>query len=198
MLRHILEHRWVCWVQGGMTFLLGIALLTFGHLMSDVLISTFIVATVLLCSGFVLLAASLMDLAVAVDVTAHQHSLRPALIWWIPGGIGLLVSLILLLAPHLTVSLLAVMAAVHSISIAGLDLLIVHSLRRHAFLYHLSMFSSIGFAAFAALLLIGSLGSDVLATNALGFYAIYFGARFLYLGWESSILRPLDLTAGSR
>lgn len=181
-----------------MTLLLGIALLTFGHLMSDSLMSTFLVATALLCSGFVLLAASLMDLAVAVDVTAHQHSLRPALVWWIPGGIGLLVSTTLLLTPHLTVSLLVVMAAIHAILIAGMDLLIVPALRGHSFLHHLSMVSSFGFALFAALLLVGSLGSEILATKALGFYAMYFGARFLCLGWESSILRPLDLTAGSR
>lgn len=180
-----------------MTLLLGIALLTLGHLMSDVLTTTFLVATVMLSSGFVLLSASLIDLAVAVDVTAHRHSLRPALVWWIPGGIGLVVGGILLMTPHLTVSLLAIMAAVHAILVAGMDLLMIHSLRKHTFLYHLSMISSLGFAALAALLLVGSLGSEVLATKAVGFYALYFGARFLCLGWESSILRPLPV-AGTR
>jgi uncharacterized membrane protein HdeD (DUF308 family) len=194
MLTQYIEHRWICWVQGGLAFSLGVALLGFGHLMSDFLTNTFAVALALLCSGFVLLAVGLMDLAVAMDVTARRHSMRSALVWWIPGCIGIIGGAGLLMTPRMTMGLLAIMAAVHAILIACMDLTMLQTMHSHRFLYYFLMISGIGFAVFGALLLVGSLSSEAMAARVVGSYAIAFGARFLYLGWEFSSLRPLDLT----
>jgi uncharacterized membrane protein HdeD (DUF308 family) len=162
--------------------------------MSDVFTNTFAVALALLCSGFVLLAVGLMDLAVAVDVAAHRHSMRSALVWWIPGCIGIVGGAGLLLAPRMTMGLLAIMAAVHAFLIAGMDLTMLRTTHSHRFPYYFLMVSGIGFAVFGVLLLVGSLSSEAMAARVVGLYAICFGARFLYLGWEFSSLRPLDLT----
>lgn len=193
MLKDLLAHRWVCWVQGGMTLLLGMVLLAAGHLMTDSLSSAFAIAAVLLSSGLVLFASGIMDLAVAVDVSVRRHAVRPALNWLIPGGIGICGGAVLVLTPHLTVSLLAVMAAIHAILVAGMDLSTIGLFRRHSFQFHVSLVSSLGFAIFAALLVVGALGTEGMATKSVGLYAVYFGSRFLCLGWESSRLRPLVL-----
>jgi len=42
-------------------------------------------------------AAGLLDLVIAVEVTTHHHRLRSALLWWIPGILGLAIGLVILL-----------------------------------------------------------------------------------------------------
>jgi hypothetical protein len=71
MLSELARHRWVCFVQGGLTLALGLWLLYIRDLVASDLTSTVACALVLLATGFVLVAAGLLDLAVALQITAH-------------------------------------------------------------------------------------------------------------------------------
>jgi hypothetical protein len=71
MLNQLARHRWVCFVQGGLAFTLGLWLLYVRDLVASDMTGTLAFALVLLATGFVLVAAGLLDMAVALDMTFH-------------------------------------------------------------------------------------------------------------------------------
>jgi uncharacterized membrane protein HdeD (DUF308 family) len=184
MLKQLIQHRWICFVQGGLTLLLGLGLVVLRPLMEDRLLGTFIAVVVLLSTGFVLVAAGLLDLVIAVDVTAHQHRIRTALMWWLPGVIGLGLGLAILLAPHVTMCLLAVVAAGHALLVTAFDLAMLPRLNRHPTQRNMVLVSSLLFVVFGVLLVVGALGTEAMATQAVGLYALYFGLRLMLLGGQ--------------
>ncbi len=195
MLKQLIQHRWICFVQGGLTLLLGIGVLSLRPLMEDRLMGTFVTAVVLLSTGFVLVTAGLLDLAIAVDVTAQQRKIRTAMVWWLAGVIGLGIGLIALLAPTITMRLLAVVAAAHALLVATFNLAMLPSIDRHPLQRNLLSVSSLICVIFAVLLVVGALGTAAMATRAVGFYALYFGLRLMFMGGQLATGRHLTVAA---
>lgn len=190
MLKQLIQHRWICFVQGGLTLLLGIGLVGLRPLMQDRLMGTLVTVVVLLSTGFVLVAAGLLDLVIAVEVTAQQRKIRMAMVWWLPGMIGLVTGLTVLLAPDITMRLLAVAAAAHALLVMAFDLAMLPSFSRHPLQRNLLMVSSLGCVIFGVLLIAGALGTGSMATNALGIYALYFGLRLTFMGGQLAVGHP--------
>ena len=71
MLKQLAKHRWICFVQGGLTLLFGVCLLYLRSLMLGQFASTLISVLALLAGGCLLIAAGMLDLAVAVGITAR-------------------------------------------------------------------------------------------------------------------------------
>lgn len=184
MLMQLLQHRWICFVQGGLTLLLGLGLVSLRPLMEDRLMGTFIAVVVLLSTGFVLVVAGFLDLVIAVEVTAQQRRLRAALVWWLPGVIGLGMGLTVLMAPHVTMCLLAVVATGHALLVTAFDLAMLPSLDRHPLQRNLLFVSSLLLVFFGVMMIVGALGTEAMATQAVGLYAVYFGLRLMLLGGQ--------------
>ncbi|HVJ09099.1 MAG TPA: hypothetical protein VM554_12020 [Acidisarcina sp.] len=182
MLKQLIQHRWICFVQGGLTLLLSIGLISLRPLIEDRLMGTFVTVVVLLSTGFVLVAAGLLDLVVAVEVTARQRRMHTVLVWWLPGLIGLGVGLTVLLAPSITMRLLAVVAAFHALLVTALDLAMLPSFSRHPLPRNLLLVSAFLCITFGVLLVVGALGTEAMAIRAVGFYALYFGLRLMFMG----------------
>lgn len=188
MLKQLFQHRWICFVEGGLTLSLGLGLLTLRHLVDDRLMGLFVAASVLLGTGFVLVASGLLDLAVAVEVTAHRRTPRAAMLWWFPGAIGLALGLATIAAPRVTMCVVASVAGVHALFIAALHLAALPGFRRHPAKRHGLLVSAVLSVFLAALLMLGALGTEAMAAKAVGLYASYFGLSLMLLG--SQLTRP--------
>ncbi len=184
MLKQLIQHRWICFVQGGLTVLLGVGLLSLRPLIEDRLLGTFVAIVVLLSISFVLVAAGLLDLVIGVDVAAHRHKLRDALMWWLPGVVGLAMGLTVMLAPRVTMGVVAVAAAGHALLLTAFDLALLPSLTRHPWQRNMLLASCFFFVVLGVMLVIGALGTEAMATQAVGLYALYFGLRLMFLGGQ--------------
>jgi uncharacterized membrane protein HdeD (DUF308 family) len=183
MLKQLAKHRWICFVQGGLTLLFGVCLLYLRSLMLGQFASTLISVFALLAGGCLLIAAGMLDLAVAVGITAHLRSVRSALLWWMAGMLGVSTGMVLLFAPQFSVELLAYFAAAHAGLAGAIDLLMHRGLRRHPLYRNLMLGSALTFLGFAIGLLLSAFsGSEVLAMQVVGIYATYFGLRMVWLG----------------
>src|SRR5664279_3252774 len=187
MLKQLMQHRWICFVQGGLTLLLGVALLSLRPLVDDRLLGTFIAIVVLLSISFVLLAAGLLDLVIGMDVAAHRHRLRDAVMWWLPGAIGLGMGLAVMVAPRITIGVVAAAAASHAVLLTAFDLALLPSLTRHPWKRNMLLASCFFFVVLGVMLVIGALGTEAMATQAIGLYAFYFGLRLLFLGGQLAV-----------
>jgi uncharacterized membrane protein HdeD (DUF308 family) len=182
MLKQLAQHRWVSFVQGGLTLLLGLGLLYLRQLSSDEVTGTFVFAVGLLTSGFVVLAAALLDLAIALEVMAFRHKPKASLVWWFMGLIGLAVGAEVLLSPQISFRLVAIFAAAHAILSAAVSLSLLPSLRRHPFARQFLVASSVGFLIFAIGLLLGASNGENPSAKSVGVYAVFFGLQLFYLG----------------
>jgi hypothetical protein len=187
MLKQLIQHRWICFVQGGLTVLLGMGLLSLRPLIEDRLVGTFVAIVVLLSISFVLVAAGLLDLVIGVDVAAHRHKLRDALMWWLPGAVGLGMGLVVMLAPRVTMGVVAVVAAGHALLLTAFDLALLPSLTRHPWQRNMLLASCFFFVVLGVMLVIGALGTEAMATQAIGLYALYFGLRLMFLGGQLAV-----------
>jgi len=168
-------------VHGGLTLLLGLGLVGLRPMLEDRVLGTFIAVVLMLSTGFVLVAAGLLDVVIALDVTAHERRLRSALMWWVPGILGIGMGLVILLMPHITMCQLAMVAAAHATVMTGFALAMLPGLDRHPRQRNLLLLSSLLFIVFGVLLVAGALGTEAMATRAIGLYALYFGARLVFL-----------------
>jgi hypothetical protein len=184
MLKQLMRHRWICFVHGGLTLLLGLGLVGLRPMLEDRVLGTFIAVVLLLSTGFVLVAAGLLDLVIALDVTANERRLRSALMWWVPGIIGIGMGLAILLTPRVTLCQLAMMAAGHAMVMTAFGLAMLPGLNRHPRQRNLLLISSFLFVIFGVLLVSGALGTEAMATGAIGLYALYFGIRLMFLGGQ--------------
>lgn len=182
MLKQLAQHRWVCFVQGGLTLLLGVSLLYLRELWSNDISGELLLILGLLTSGFVVLAAALLDLAIAVDVLAREHKLKTSLVWWLMALIGLGVSLGVLLSSAISFRLLALFAAAHAVMMGAMTLSLLPSLRRHAMERQFYVASAIAFLVFASGLLLAFSTGDAPAAKTVGIYAVFFGLQLFYLG----------------
>ncbi len=57
MLKQLMRHRWIYFVHGGLTLLLGLGLVGLKPLLEDRVLGTFIAVVLLLSTGFVMVAA---------------------------------------------------------------------------------------------------------------------------------------------
>ncbi len=187
MLKQLIQHRWICFVQGGLTVLLGVGLLSLRPLIEDRLLGTFVAIVILLSISFVLVAAGLLDVVIGVDVAAHRHKLRDALMWWLPGAVGLGMGLAVMLAPRVTMGVVAVAAAAHALLLTAFDLALLPSLTRHLWQRNMLLASCFFFVVLGVMLVIGALGTEAMATQAVGLYALYFGLRLMFLGGQLAV-----------
>ena len=184
MLKQLMKHRWICYVHGGLTLLLGLGLVGLRPMLEDRLLGTFIAVVLMLSTGFVLVAAGLLDVVIALDASTHERRLRSTLMWWVPGIIGVGMGLAILLIPHVTMCQLAMVAAAHAMVMTGFALAMLPGLNRHFRQRNLLLVSSLLFVIFGVLLVTGALGTEAMATRAIGLYALYFGARLVFLGGQ--------------
>jgi hypothetical protein len=182
MLTQLVKHRWICYVQGGLTLLFGACLLYLRNMMLGQLAVTLVSAFALLAGGFLLIAAGMLDLAVAAGITAHMHSMRSAVLWWMAGMLGVSTGMVLMFAPQFSVELLAFFAAAHAGLAGAIDLWVLPGLRRHSMYRSLMFGSSLVFFVFAAGLLLSAFSNESMAMQVVGVYAIYFGLRMVWLG----------------
>jgi uncharacterized membrane protein HdeD (DUF308 family) len=186
MLLQIASHRWVWWVQGVLALVLGIFLLVLRGQMQDPVRSSLSIGLAVVASGFVLLLAGILDLVIAVDVAGREHNLRPALLWWATGMIGITLGTTLLLLPEMSLRWLAYVAAAQALLIAAVDLVTLSAFHRHPVERRVVLCGALGSTVLAAVLLAGALGTEAGATRALGYYAMFFGGRLLLIGAEFS------------
>jgi uncharacterized membrane protein HdeD (DUF308 family) len=186
MLKQLAKHRWICYVQGGLTLLFGCCLLYVQGVMFGQLATTLISAFVLLAGGFLLIVAGMLDLAVAIGITARMRCIRGALLWWMAGMLGLSTGFVLLFAPQFSVQLLAFFAAAHAALASAMDFCLIPSLRRHPLYRSLLVGSALIFLVFAAGLLLSAFSTDALAMQLVGVYAVYFGLRMIWVGHRLS------------
>lgn len=184
MLTQLLRHRWIFLVQGGLTFLLGLELVGLQPLLQDQFWGTFVTIVALLSTGFVLVSAGLLDLAVALDETRRQRTLRSWMAWWVFGAIGLAIGLFVVLYPGVTMCSLAFVAAAHALVTTGIDLAILPAFHRHALQRNILLGSALTSVCLGVLLVIGGRGTEDMATRAIGLYALYFGLRLTWLGFR--------------
>ena len=184
MLKQLMRHRWIYFVHGGLTLLLGLGLVCLKPMLEDRVLGTFIAVVLLLSTGFVLVAAGVLDLVIALDVTTHQRRLRSTLMWWVPGIIGVGMGLAILLVPRVTMCQLAMIAAAHAIVMANFALAMLPGLNRHHRQRNLLLISSLLFVIFGVVLVMGAFGTEAMATRAIGLYALYFGIRLIFLGGQ--------------
>jgi hypothetical protein len=182
MLKQLAKHRWICYVQGGLTLLFGVCLLYLKSIMFGQLAATLVSVFALLAGGFLLIAAGMMDLAVAVGITARMHGIRSALLWWMAGMLGVSTGLVLVFAPQFSLDLLAFFAAAHAGLAAAIDFSLISSLRRHVFYRSLLLGSALVFLVFATMLMMSAFANDGLAMQMVGAYGVYFGVRMIWLG----------------
>jgi hypothetical protein len=187
MLKQLIQHRWICFVQGGLTLLLGVGILSLRPLLDDRLLGTFVAIVVLLSIGFVLVAAGLLDLVIGADVAAHRHRLRDGLMWWLPGVVGLAMGLAVMLAPQITMPVVALAAAGHALLLTAFDLAMLPSVARHPLQRTMLLASCFFFVVLGVMLVIGALGTEAMATQAVGLYALYFGLRMMFLGGQLAV-----------
>jgi uncharacterized membrane protein HdeD (DUF308 family) len=182
MLKQLAQHRWVFFVQAGLTLLLGVCLLYLRELLYDEVTGTFVFAVGVLTSGFVVLAAALLDLAIALEVTAREHTWKASLVWWLMGVAGVAVGLEVLLAAEISFRLVGFFATAHAVLSAALNLSLLPSLRRHPLDRQFYVASSMGFLIFAIGLLLSAIAGDAPAAKTVGIYAVFFGLQLFYLG----------------
>ena len=185
MLKQLAKHRWICYVQGGLTLLFGCCLLYVRGVMFGQLATTLISVFVLLAGGFLLIVAGMLDLAVAIGITARMHCIRSALLWWMAGMLGVSTGFVLLFAPQFSLQLLAFFAAAHAGLASAMDFCLIPSLRRHP-LYEVCCWAPRCFLVFAVGLLLSAFNTDALAMQFVGVYAVFFGLRMLWLGHRLS------------
>ena len=186
MLKQLAKHRWICYVQGGLTLLFGCGLLYVRGVMFGQLAATLISVFVLLAGGFLLIVAGMLDLAVAIGITARMHCIRSALLWWMAGMLGVSTGFVLLFAPQFSIQLLAFFAAAHAGLGSAIEFCLIPSLRRHPVYRSLLLGSGLIFLVFASGLMMSAFGTDPLAMQLVGAYAVYFGIRMIWLGHRLS------------